>query len=252
MASEISHFESSPHHSLVRVAGELDLASAPLLRDVLTSADADPAREVVVELSAVTFIDCSGLAPLLEARAKLGERLRLSGLPRAVSQLLHLVGLDATFPIDDPTPAVRVPATSAPAENLASRLDWPSRTFADEAPGRRDGLVSPVHPRAGLRALEARTTGAVEALGTRVVIEQAIGLLMASLGCDARQAARALRQIAWDHDTTLEDAAAALAEAAETTRTTARVQEPAANAIGYSPTRQLADQPGPRNGQPLK
>lgn len=252
MASEISHFESSPHRSLVRVAGELDLVTAPLLRDVLQSADADPAREVVVELSAVTFMDCSGLAPLLEARAKLGERLRLSGLPRAVSQLLHLVGLDATFAIDGAAPTVRVEATSAPADDIARRRDRPSRAFAEETPQRRDGLLSADLPRVRPGAPKAQTAGAGAVVGTRVVIEQAIGLLMASLGCDAKHAARALRQIAWDHGTTVEDAAVALAEAAETSRTPAMVHEPAASAVGSSRTRQLADQLGPQNGQPLK
>ena len=84
MADEIS-LQWSSHRSIVRIAGELDLVTAPLLRALLKSADDDLTHEFVVTLPGITFMDCAGLAPLLEAHAELGGRLRLRDLPRAVS-----------------------------------------------------------------------------------------------------------------------------------------------------------------------
>jgi len=142
MASAISHFQSSPHYSIVRVTGELDLITAPLLRAALKCADADPVHEFVVELSAVTFMDCSGLAPLLEAHATLGGRLRLCDLPRAVSWLLHLTGLDATFaPLT--VPRARPPKTTpdcgvtrfAPSPRGLQRMKTPWYTLTSSTPG---------------------------------------------------------------------------------------------------------------------
>lgn len=160
MASAISHIHTSPHHSVVRVAGDLDLVAAPLLRAALKSADGDPAHRFVVELSAVAFMDCSGLAPLLEARVALASRLRVRDPSRAVMLLLHLAGLDQTFVTHDAS-----------------------------APG--------------------------EAVGNRIVVEQATGLLMARLGCDAAQASRALLQMSWEQDVPVRDVAVALVSDAQ-------------------------------------
>ena len=89
---------SSPPWSIaITVTGELDMASAPGLRDALLSycsaATTDP---VVVDLSGVTFMDLSGLRPLTEAQRLLegeGKTLKLRGVPHAVARLLHVAGM---------------------------------------------------------------------------------------------------------------------------------------------------------------
>lgn len=232
MASTISHLHPSPHRSIVRVTGELDLVTAPLLRAVLNSADADPMHEFVVEFSGVTFMDCSGLAPLLEAHAKLGGRLRLRDPSQAVSNLLCLVGLGATFAIDETTPAVRAEATAATAEDLARPRDDPGRA---RPPGTPVDEKVPVHAgveHAGLGVLEVHITGPGEAIGNRIVIEQARGMLMASLGCDVTQASHALLQISWDQEVAVLDAALALVAAAQDSRLQTKVTESAATDTG--------------------
>ena len=221
MADEVSHLQSSPHHSIVRFAGELDLLTAPMLRAVMTSADADPLHEFVVGLSGVTFMDCSGLAPLLEAQANLGERLRLRDLPWAVSEVLHLTGLDDVFLIDGATLPVSAGATGT------------SRTFTEGAPGEGVGVAHGDAVLATLEVLEAQSAGPGAALDHRIVIDQAVGLLMASLGCDARQATHALSQLSWDQDAPVQDVAAAMvAAAAQNSSTAAHVTEPVGTSLG--------------------
>jgi anti-anti-sigma factor len=222
MASAISRSHTSPHRSVVRVSGELDLVSAPVLRAVLTSADADTRHEFVVEFSGVTFMDCSGLAPLLEAHARLGGRLHLCDLPRAVSWLLHLAGLDATFAIDSATRSSAPGGGAGPLLQDVARDDprLPWATSVDE-----DALVRAEGEETRLDAREAQPAAPGGAIGRRITIEQATGLLMASLGCDARQASRALLQMSWEQDTSVHDVADALVAATRTSPSLANTTE---------------------------
>ena len=86
----------------VTVGGELDLASAPRLREALR-ASADAAREVLLDLSAVTFIDSSGLSLLVavdaESRAD-GFGFGLVAGP-VVRRLVELCDLQDTLPLRD-------------------------------------------------------------------------------------------------------------------------------------------------------
>ncbi len=82
------------HGVRVEVAGELDIASAPELEAELVGRLADPAcREIVLDLTQVTFIDSSGLRSLLlgerEATAS-GSRLQI--IP-GTGQVLRVIEL---------------------------------------------------------------------------------------------------------------------------------------------------------------
>lgn len=57
---------------VVEVAGEIDLATAPLLEDTLTATPAN--MNVVVDLTYVTFLDARGIAALVAARDTLRAR----------------------------------------------------------------------------------------------------------------------------------------------------------------------------------
>lgn len=85
------------------VGGEVDIAAVPELRQRLDRASAG-GTELTVDLSAVTFIDCAGLAPLLEARMKLSARggtLRLLEPSDSVLRLLQVSETLAAFTIVD-------------------------------------------------------------------------------------------------------------------------------------------------------
>src|SRR5450830_1702163 len=82
---------------VVRVVGDLDLASAPGLRNRIARAADDPTREVVVDLSGVSFLDGAGLDALLTAQVQLGSRLSLCGPSTAVLWLIELTRLRVVF-----------------------------------------------------------------------------------------------------------------------------------------------------------
>ena len=86
----------------IAVAGEVDAHTAPQMKAALLEA-VSRHRSVVVDLSAVTFMDSQGLAALLRARQEAEARagsLCLERVPAGVLKLLRITGLDSLFIID--------------------------------------------------------------------------------------------------------------------------------------------------------
>ena len=86
---------------LLRLEGELDAATAAALRGRLREFDDQP---LVVDLRGVTFMDSSGLALLLEERARAlrhGRGLRVGGATGQTRELLERTGTLRFF--DRPT-----------------------------------------------------------------------------------------------------------------------------------------------------
>lgn len=85
---------------LLTITGEIDLASAPQLRDVALEALRGSPGALHLDMSAVTFMDSIGLHVLLatKRRADLaGVRLLLIEPSRAVTRLLQVTGLSGAF-----------------------------------------------------------------------------------------------------------------------------------------------------------
>lgn len=80
------------------LVGELDYATAPLLAGRLTTALARRPERVILDLAALTFIDCSGLTPIIRARNRLPQEVPLimRSPRRRVRSLLALTGVDQT------------------------------------------------------------------------------------------------------------------------------------------------------------
>ncbi|AUY48353.1 STAS domain-containing protein [Streptomyces sp. CB01881] len=87
---------------IVRANGEIDLDTAPALRRTLAAA-LESHREVVLDLSEVTFMDCAGLGALVRARNQAdrsGRRLVLHDAGRRVVRLLKLTSLYRRLAVD--------------------------------------------------------------------------------------------------------------------------------------------------------
>jgi anti-sigma B factor antagonist len=79
--------------TVVVVAGELDIASAPMLSDAIKRAHENDADELVVDLRDLEFMDVSGLRVLIRAHERAeesGGRLRLANVRDSVRRLLTL------------------------------------------------------------------------------------------------------------------------------------------------------------------
>jgi len=92
--------------AVIWVEGEVDLGSADVLQRSLVSLVEGGASNVVLDLGSVSFLDCTGLRVLLNARQLTGSRggfLRLDRVPAPVRRVLLLTGSAALL---DPGPGV--------------------------------------------------------------------------------------------------------------------------------------------------
>jgi anti-sigma B factor antagonist len=89
--------------TVVCLAGELDLASAPQVQTTLQGALELGARSVVIDLSRVTFIDARGIGLIVGARRSATQRgatLGVSGVEGQVAQVFALAGLGELIVVD--------------------------------------------------------------------------------------------------------------------------------------------------------
>lgn len=90
--------------TVVAVRGELDIGSAPVLREALLRLIADDeVPDVVVDGSEVTFVDSSGLAVLLMASrrwASVDKRIVLRRPSKALLRIVELTGALRAFEIE--------------------------------------------------------------------------------------------------------------------------------------------------------
>jgi anti-anti-sigma factor len=93
------------------VSGEVDMSNATDLREAGEKAvTADSVDSLVVDLSAVTFMDSSGLGALVAIRAAAADAarsLRITNPSPRVRQVIEVCGLGPEFGLDavDPVPA---------------------------------------------------------------------------------------------------------------------------------------------------
>src|SRR5690242_7055527 len=93
---------------VVEVAGDLDMATAPQLREGLQGVLDAGTRNVVVDLAGVGFMDSSGLGALVvmfNAARERGGRLCLAATQRPVRTLLTVTSVDQAIAIYDTVPA---------------------------------------------------------------------------------------------------------------------------------------------------
>lgn len=87
---------------VIAVSGEVDMATGPSLRDDILAAFAAGNHRIVLDLSAVTFMDSSGLGALLGShrRARLMEgEIKLAAPSSRVQEILRLTNLDRVFDV---------------------------------------------------------------------------------------------------------------------------------------------------------
>lgn len=106
--------------ALITLAGEIDLATAPLLRAALAACLRDGIRTIDVDLTAVAFCDAGGFSAFLTASrhaADAGTSLQLHHPPPIMACIIEVT--DSGFLLHEShtgrPPALRVPATAGGA-----------------------------------------------------------------------------------------------------------------------------------------
>ena len=120
---------------VVAVSGEVDVYSAPALKEGLAELMQTGASSVVVDLSDVGFLDSTGLGALVEARAattEAGGSLPLVCSHERILKLFTITGLDGVFSIH--------PTVDA-SNGVRLRLTAPGRAARDSATRRHPGAA---------------------------------------------------------------------------------------------------------------
>jgi anti-sigma B factor antagonist len=102
--------------TVLTVAGEVDLATAPVLEGAITTVLAENPSALVIDLSPVLFLASAGLQILVATQEKLsGADFAVVANGPATSRPIQLTGLDEIFPLypvlDDALSALRTRAT---------------------------------------------------------------------------------------------------------------------------------------------
>lgn len=96
--------------SVVELAGEIDLANCEPLGDALCSALDRTVSPMVVDLSAVSFIDSSGMAMMVRVQRQALARHRMlwwRGVQPTPRRALEICGLDGVLNFEDQPEAAR-------------------------------------------------------------------------------------------------------------------------------------------------
>lgn len=87
---------------VLRVAGEIDMSTAPVLAEECETAIESAGGRLIVDLSDVTFFGSAGLAVLLDARQRgetAGIQLRLVAGGRPVLRSIEIAGVQEMLPV---------------------------------------------------------------------------------------------------------------------------------------------------------
>ena len=102
----VAGIERNDGYVVVSLAGELDLYNANAVREALLECCAESPERLIVDLSAVKFIDSTALGVLIEARTRLANKrgflLAAPGLE--TRRALEISGLDRHFTVHDTVP----------------------------------------------------------------------------------------------------------------------------------------------------
>ncbi len=84
---------SGPDRVVLRLLGELDLASAPLLQEAIESAQADAAQLLVLDVDGLEFIDSTGLRIILAAHEHAQAEGQMLALTQGSQQVKRLMSI---------------------------------------------------------------------------------------------------------------------------------------------------------------
>lgn len=91
-----------PGHVIVALCGDLDIATAPVLREELLGRLEPGGRVLILDLSALSFCDAAGLAILVGTQRRatmLGIAVRLVAPRPLTAKMLRVTGLDRVFAV---------------------------------------------------------------------------------------------------------------------------------------------------------
>ncbi|MGR6319195.1 STAS domain-containing protein [Micromonospora soli] len=110
MAFAVTYAQRDEGDACLQLAGELDLSTAPQLNDAIDRLIAEGRRQLLLDLSQLTFCDSTGIAAFVRGDNLLAADdgwLRVTGATGRVARVLQITGLAdlLRYEADAPDPA---------------------------------------------------------------------------------------------------------------------------------------------------
>ena len=115
MAFTVTYAPQDGGGACLRLAGELDLSSAPELNAAIDRLTAEGERHLLLDLSELTFCDSAGIAAFVRGdnrAAADGGWLRVTGATGRVARVLQVTGLAEVLSHEPETSGPRSPSAS--------------------------------------------------------------------------------------------------------------------------------------------
>lgn len=97
-----TNVEESSGVPIVRVAGEIDVFTAPSFKSAVSRAIESKAGDLIIDLTDVGYMDSSGFGTLLSATKRIkpvGGSVILVGCSEAIERMLNITHLDTIFAV---------------------------------------------------------------------------------------------------------------------------------------------------------
>ena len=120
MQFEVKEDHSRGQARVFALVGELDLATAPDVREPLFEAIAAGTHQLVLDLAELTFVDSTGIATLLSVRRRIqaaGGALAVANVSDHVANVFTITGVAGPLDVQ-PSRAAAVKAVGARARDL--------------------------------------------------------------------------------------------------------------------------------------
>lgn len=94
--------ESQPQTGILALEGEIDLYRSPQVKETLEPLISKKMPRILVDFSAVSYIDSSGLATMIETLQRIqsyGGKFGMFGLRQSVKAIFEIARLDQIFSI---------------------------------------------------------------------------------------------------------------------------------------------------------
>jgi anti-anti-sigma factor len=114
----------SPAHTIIKLRGDLDVATAPKARERLLAALLPSTTLLVLDLSSVWFCDAAGAAVLIGTQRRatvLGIAVRLAAPRSTVAKVLRITGLDRRLTIYSTLSEALTPRSEAPGRSRSPK-----------------------------------------------------------------------------------------------------------------------------------
>jgi anti-anti-sigma factor len=140
----------APDQVVVRLTGDADLSTAPLMRDALARAAKFCTRQVVVDLAGARFWDSSGLSALAQFTSELaadGRACRIVGALPRTRRLIGMANLAGSLLLDGPLTDRPLPAP-VPSDGRRTRVTARRPVSGHGVPARGAHVLTAGAPRA--------------------------------------------------------------------------------------------------------